>query len=106
VSENETRAVLISDLDDAEHYEIIDGVKVRLPPRSVEATAIASDLTTALTNYGLAQNLGKAHSEMRFHLPLPLDRNPRPDVAFVPFSRWPKNRPRPATNAWEGSDNH
>lgn len=28
------------------------------------------------------------------------DRNRRPDVAFVPYSRWSRNRPIPDTNAW------
>lgn len=89
------------DSDYAEHYEIIDGIKVELPPMSAEATGIANDLTTALNIFGMANNIGKAYAEMLFRLPLPIDRNRRPDVAFVPFSRWPRNRSRPSTNAWD-----
>jgi Uma2 family endonuclease len=38
---------------------------------------------------------------MLFHLPLPIGRNRRPDVAFVPYTRWRKNRPIPSVNAWD-----
>jgi Uma2 family endonuclease len=89
------------EFDDAEHYEIIDGLKVELPPMSAEATAIATGLSTALNVFGVAKDIGRAYTEMLFHLPLPIDRNRRPDVAFVPFSRWPKNRSCPASSAWD-----
>ncbi len=86
--------------DDAERYEIIDGLKVQLPPMSVDASCIASDLTTAL-NIFAGQKLGKAYTEMLIRLPLAVDRNRRPDVSFIPFSRWPNAKPRPSTNAWD-----
>lgn len=71
-------------------------------PRSgADATGIASDLTTALNLFSVAKNLGKAYTEMLFRMPLPVERNRRPDVGFVPFSRWPKDRARPSTNAWD-----
>src|SRR5688572_15454668 len=91
----------VREFDDAEHYEIIDGIKVELPPMSSEATRIANDLTTALNVFGMAHDLGKAYAEMLFRLPLPIDRNRRPDVAFVPFARWPRNRSCPSSNAWD-----
>lgn len=87
--------------EDAEHYEIVDGLRVELPPMSVDASIVASDLCVFLWQYGMANNLGKAYTEVLFRLPLPVDRNRRPDVAFVPFDRWPKNRPGPTANAWE-----
>jgi Uma2 family endonuclease len=34
-------------------------------------------------------------------LPLAKDRNRKPDVAFVAYSRWPKSKPIPSTNAWD-----
>lgn len=89
------------DLENADRYEIIDGVRVELPPTSAESTGLAADLCTFLTTHGLVHNLGKAYPEMLFHLPLPVDRNRRPDVAFVPFTRWARERPLPRTNAWD-----
>jgi Uma2 family endonuclease len=39
---------------------------------------------------------------MLFRLPVVVSRNRRPDVAFVTYERWPKNRLIPSTdNAWE-----
>jgi Uma2 family endonuclease len=89
------------DLENDEHYEIIDGVKVEMPPMSAESTGIAAELAAFLINHGLANNLGKAYPEMLIRLPLPIDRNRRPDVVFIPFSRWPRDVRRPDTNAWD-----
>jgi Uma2 family endonuclease len=86
---------------DRDNYEIIDGVKVELPPMSVDSQVLASRLIRHLSNFGIAQNVGEAHGETLFKLPLPVDRNRKPDVAFVPYSRWPRNLPMPPANAWE-----
>jgi Uma2 family endonuclease len=92
---------VVSDpLDNAEHYEIIDGVKVELPPMSTNAQLIASRLSRHLGNYGDQHDLGEAGTEVLFRLPLPIDRNRRPDVAFIPFTQWPKGRPFPNDNGW------
>lgn len=88
------------DLENDDHYEIIDGVRVEMPPMSAEATRIAAELATHLTNHGAANNLGKAYPEMLTRLPLPIDRNRRPDVIFIPFTRWPRTARGPDTNAW------
>lgn len=89
------------DLDNRDHYEIIDGVKVELPPMSVDSQAIASRLARHISNHGIAQDIGEAYTEMLFKLPLKKDRNRKPDAAFVPYSRWPKHKPLPSTNAWD-----
>ena len=70
-------------LDDDEHYEIIDGERVSLPPMSIRATWIASQLMQHLGNFGRTHNLGQTVGEGLFRLPLPIDRNRRPDVTFV-----------------------
>ncbi len=89
------------DLDDRECFEIIDGLRVEIPPMSAEATVIAADLSHYLTAHGFSNELGRGVVEGLFHLPLPMDRNRRPDVAFVPFSRWPKTKRIPTSNAWD-----
>jgi Uma2 family endonuclease len=88
------------ELGTEDHYEIIDGVKVELPPMSVDSQALASRLVRYLSNHGVAKDVGEAYAEMLFKLPLAKDRNRKPDVAFVPYSRWAKNLPFPTTNAW------
>jgi Uma2 family endonuclease len=91
-------------IDDDAPYEIIDGIRVELPPMSVYATLIASELARKLGNHGETHELGKAIAEGLFRLPLDRDRNRnrKPDAAFVSFARWPKDRPIPLSdNAWD-----
>ena len=91
-----------SALDLKEHFEIIDGQRVELPPMSAYATRLAFRLAYKLNEFAQAQALGEAGMETLFHLPLPVDRNRRMDVAFVSYQRWPKGRLQSETdNAWD-----
>jgi Uma2 family endonuclease len=86
---------------DHDNYEIIDGLKVELPPMSADSQALAFALARLLTNHGVDHDLGEAYTEMLFKLPLPVDRNRKPDAAFVPYARWARGRRPPPTNAWD-----
>ncbi len=88
------------DLENRDHYEIIDGVKVEMPPMSVDSQIIGFRLAYHLTSFGGAKDIGQACTEVLFKLPLAKDRNRKPDVAFVTYSKWPKNKSFPTTNAW------
>ena len=80
------------------------GKRVELPPMSIYAVVIATELSRKLGNHGEAQNLGRAVTDGLFRLPLARDRNRnrQPDVAFVSYARWPRERPLPLTvNAWD-----
>src|SRR5262245_28080641 len=92
---------LVRDDLDNEHYEIIDGQRVELPPMSADSQALASRLIRHLSNFGIDRNIGEAYTEILFKLPLPIDRNRKPDAAFVSYSRWPKHQPIPSTNTWD-----
>jgi Uma2 family endonuclease len=83
------------DFDNRDHYEIIDGVQVELPPMSADSQAIAFKLARDLSIFGTAQNIGDAYVEMLFKLPLTRDRNRKPDAAFVSYSRWPQVQATP-----------
>lgn len=87
--------------ENGERYEIIDGVRVELQPMSAESSVLASDLVYHLSHYRFTHDLGRVVTEVLFRLPLTQARNRRPDVAFVPYSRAPKNAPVPSTNAWD-----
>jgi Uma2 family endonuclease len=89
------------EFDNRDNYEIVDGVLVELPPMSVDSQVLASRLARHLGNYGAAQNIGEACTEVLFKLPLKKDRNRKPDVAFVSYAKWPKDHPLPDTNAWD-----
>ena len=92
-----------ADLDPYDHdnFEIIDGIKVELPPMSADSQFLASRIARHLSNHGVASGVGEAYIETLFKLPLGYDRNRKPDVAFVPYSRWPKDRRPPSTNEWD-----
>ena len=96
-----TSEILDRDPFDLDNYEIVDGVKVELPPMSADSQALAFRLARHLTNFGIEKGVGEAYTEMLFKLPLPVDRNRKPDAAFVPYSRWARNRTLPSTNAWD-----
>lgn len=82
-------------------YDVIDGEIVECPPISVEAIACAKDLCFALSNHGLAKNLGKAYTEMLIQLPEPMNRDRRPDVIFVSFEKWQKGKRHPSDRSWD-----
>src|SRR5262245_25393697 len=88
--------------DDEALYEIIDSQKVELPPLGWYATLITSCLHGILYQFVCARRSGFAVMDMMFHLPLPVDRNRRPDVAFVSVDRCPGGRPVVNDeNAWD-----
>ena len=88
-----------TDLDESERlYEEVDGQIVEAPPMSFFANWIAGRIFSDLDVYTRAHDLGFATIECLFRLALPVQRNRRPDVAFVARSRWPKNKPLPRTD--------
>ncbi len=74
-------------IDDEPLYEIIDGEKVELPPMSILASQVASNLHVELGSFVRRNRLGMSLTETLIRLPLPVDRNRRPDVAFVSSQR-------------------
>ena len=86
--------------DDEALFEIIDGLRVEIPPMSALAGKIANRLGRHLNAHAWPTD-GEAFVEILFHLALPVDRNRRPDAAFVSHDRWPKGRVLdPDANAW------
>ncbi len=91
-----------ADLDADELYEMIEGVRVEIPPMSTYATLVANNISHAIAAHVAAKILGWCVVETLFRLPLTPERSRRPDVAFVSTSRWPADRPFSVTeNAWE-----
>ena len=69
---------------------------------SAYASRVASLIVRRVGNFAETKDLGVAVTETLFRLALPVDRNRRPDVAFVSFERWPKDRPMVyRDNAWD-----
>lgn len=82
-------------------YEVVNGVRVELPPMSAEATWIASALFGYLFGHLHRKGVGHLVMEMLFILDRADDVRRRPDVAFVSAERWPLDRPIPAVGDWE-----
>ena len=94
-------AAPISVVADDELYEVIEGQRVRTPPMAIISVWIASRLARLLGNFADG-TLGRVIVEGLFHLPTPINRDRRPDVAFVSYVRWPKTKPMPPTDdAWD-----
>ena len=88
--------------DDEPLYEIIDGQRVELPPMSILANRVASRLMGKLGLFLDGNPLGEALMETLVRLPLPVDRNRRPDLAFVSAQRIAEAPPQPGSdNAWD-----
>src|SRR5436309_1850756 len=92
--------------DDEYLYEIIDGQKVEVLPMGALAGRLANRLAYRMNAHAIPNKLGEANVENLFHLALPADRNRRPDVAYVSYDRWPKNRTLSSEqNAWDVGPN-
>ncbi len=89
------------DLDN--HYEIIGGKRVELPPMSINSGRLASRLARKLGDFAEQHDLGEVNTEVLFDIPLPGVRNRRPDLTFVSYKKWPKNRDAPEEQdaAWD-----
>ncbi len=82
-------------LDDSPLFEIIDGM-------SILANSVANELHIYLGHHVQVNRLGRALMETLFHLPLPVDRNRRPDVAFVSAQAIAETPTQPGSdNAWD-----
>jgi Uma2 family endonuclease len=82
-------------------YEIIDNQYVELPPMSVYAGVIASRLARLLGTFADNHELGQVVAEVLFGLTPRARRKHRPDVAFVSYRKWAKDRPLPTTDPWQ-----
>ena len=82
-----------------ERYEIVNGEIQELPPMSFYATEVANRLKWAIDRFLQKEDGGRCRIELLFKIPLPEDRsrNRQPDLVFVSYARWPKNRPIPFT---------
>lgn len=82
-------------------FEIVDGEKVEMPAMSYFATLFCTRLAGELFVFLKKHDLGHVAIETVFRLAAPVNRNRRPDLAFVSYQRWPKDREKSKDdNAW------
>ena len=87
--------------DDDILYEVVDDQVVELGPMGAREIWLATILVVHLTNFVSQHRLGRAVQEMLFDFTAMVQRKRRPDVAFVSYERWPRQRPVPHAEAWE-----
>ncbi len=82
-----------------EHYEVVDGKIVEIAPMSDYAREVASRLSRAVSRYLETNQLGESGVERLFRIPLAEDRgrNREPDMYYLSFDRWPRDRIYPFT---------
>jgi Uma2 family endonuclease len=83
------------------NYEVLYGKVVEKPAMGVFETWIASEMFGWLHRSIGIKDHGRVVSEMLFLLDVAKDLKRRPDLAFVSYDRWARNRPVPRTTAWE-----
>ncbi len=81
-------------------YEVVNGQRVELPPMGAKEISVASVLHFYLCLHLYRHNTGWAFAEMLFRLRGIPKLERRPDLAFVPYDRWPQ-RIVPDLDAWE-----
>jgi Uma2 family endonuclease len=79
-------------------YEVVNGEIVEMEPMSAYATLIASLLLQAFAGQ---QKQGRAVAEMLFDFSATVGTKRRPDLAFVLYDRWPREKQVPDTEAWD-----
>jgi Uma2 family endonuclease len=81
-------------------YEVVRGQRVELPPMGVYSSIVASVLGEFLGAFARTHVLGRTVVETLFVLDEAEDTQRRPDVAFVSYQRWPRNRLIPEEGEW------
>jgi Uma2 family endonuclease len=92
-------STLLSSVESDLLYEVVNGQMVEKEPMGAYEILIGSFLNTRLDSFARESNCGRAVSEMLFDLGAGLSQR-RPDVAYVSYDRWPRQRRVPRLQAW------
>ena len=87
--------------DDDILYEVVDDQVVDLGQMGAHEIWLATVLVVHLANFVRQHQLGRVVQELLFDFTAMVKRKRRPDVAFVSYERWPRQRSVPHAEAWE-----
>jgi Uma2 family endonuclease len=83
-------------------YEVIDGQVVEPPEMGVIEIHYANLIHDALALFfARSGRIGRSYVEMLFRIRTEPNLQRRPDMAFVSYDRWPKDRLLPPTASWQ-----
>lgn len=81
-------------------YEVVDGLVTEKTEMGARELWLANVLAKLIEKLPGAADAGQVLVEMLYDFRPTLDRERRPDVSFVSFARWPRDRAVPFTSAW------
>lgn len=81
-------------------YEVVDGLRVELPPMGILSNVVANLLNVIMFSHARNHGLGTVVVEALLILDEESDLRRRPDVAFVSAERWPLDREIPEVGDW------
>jgi Uma2 family endonuclease len=82
-------------------YEVVGDTIRELPAMGVREVHLASTLARILGSFTWNNGMGHVVIEMLFQMDRTRNLQRRPDVAFVSFERWARERSFPAESAWD-----
>ncbi len=82
-------------------YEVVDGQVQEKPPMGTFENILATNLVSLLNPFVKSNRLGWAVMEPLFRLDPVTNLQRRPDLAFVSFDRWPRERRAPRDTPWD-----
>jgi Uma2 family endonuclease len=82
-------------------YEVVNGQRVELPPMATSSNLIASILSRHMGALADAEKLGRVTTETLHRLDEAAELKRRPDVSYVSYDRWPRNKPVTDDEAWD-----
>jgi Uma2 family endonuclease len=82
-------------------YEVVDGQRVELPPMTISSIRVTDTLALFMGNWARAQGIGRVTVEMLHWLDDAAELKRRPDISYVSYERWPRNKPVTDDEAWE-----
>jgi Uma2 family endonuclease len=83
-------------------FEIVDGLRVEKPPMGDIQTWVATILVARLWHHAQTNRLGRVVSEMLFKFNPPGTPQRRPDLAFLSYERWPRNKKLTSSHGFDG----
>jgi Uma2 family endonuclease len=86
---------------DDRFFEIVRGERVEKPPMGTYQVLVGSILVGHLAPFARINRLGRVVSEMLFKINEAGDPQRRPDVAFVSYDRWARDRKVNSENGWD-----
>ena len=80
-------------------YEVVNGIRVETPMAN-DAVAVNTELGSQLQRHARIAGIGRVWLEGLFLLKPDATNKRRPDIAFVSYERWPREKRFPKGAAW------